>query len=306
MAWPILTLALALAMQSVSYLLVVCHLRNSLSPSITCATPIMTVRAHKIPAVLPTHAGLTVIPLEPTHVPLNPSGSQRAAVAHRRLTLLLPPALHALSLIGIVNSMSLVANQALRLAVPTNAEMFPVDLVSPSGCAKYSCTSMTLWTTKTTCSSNHADSIEYNPVLRREGVLHEIETFSLCCPLHYLFPSLFIAVVHGPVSATHPSPFGTVHNASLLHHILNLHTPLLPEIYLTKMCNQDVALISPEHAESIIWNEHNSDNELSESDQDESDRMFSFEVANMNEQEELVSVRKGFKAELRIGKTIPW
>ncbi|KAF9230093.1 hypothetical protein BU15DRAFT_69493, partial [Melanogaster broomeanus] len=65
--------------------------------------------------------------------------------------------------------------------------------------------------------------------------------------------------------------------------------------YLTKMCDQDVALISPEHAESIVWNEHNSDDELSESDQDESDRMFSFEVAKTNEQEESVSVRKGFK-----------
>ncbi|KAF9233642.1 hypothetical protein BU15DRAFT_79891 [Melanogaster broomeanus] len=58
---------------------------------------------------------------------------------------------------------------------------------------------------------------------------------------------------------------------------------------------QVVALISPEHAESIVWNEHNSDDELSESDQDESDRMFSFEVAKTNEQEESVSVRKGFK-----------
>lgn len=64
------------------------------------------------------------------------------------------------------------------------------------------------------------------------------------------------------------------------------------------MCDQDVALISPEHAESIVWNEHNSDDELSESDQDESDRMFSFEVAKTNEQEESVSVRKGFKVRI--------
>ncbi|KAF9233644.1 hypothetical protein BU15DRAFT_90252 [Melanogaster broomeanus] len=70
--------------------------------------------------------------------------------------------------------------------------------------------------------------------------------------------------------------------------------------YLTKMCDQVVALISPEHAESIVWKGHKSDHEPSESDQDESDRMFSFEVAKTNEQEESVSVRKGFKCTMEL------
>ncbi|KIJ61776.1 hypothetical protein HYDPIDRAFT_115606 [Hydnomerulius pinastri MD-312] len=65
--------------------------------------------------------------------------------------------------------------------------------------------------------------------------------------------------------------------------------------YLTKMCDQVIALISPEHAKSIVWSERDSDDELPEKDQDESDRMFTFEVAKTNEQEESVSVRQGFK-----------
>ena len=64
------------------------------------------------------------------------------------------------------------------------------------------------------------------------------------------------------------------------------------------MCDQVIALISPEHAESIVWNERSSEDELSEGDQDESDRMFSFEVAKTNEQEESVSVRKGFRVRI--------
>ncbi|KAF9218569.1 hypothetical protein BS17DRAFT_720337 [Gyrodon lividus] len=67
--------------------------------------------------------------------------------------------------------------------------------------------------------------------------------------------------------------------------------------YLTKMCDQVVALISSEHAQTIIWNENDEDdNDALEVDQDESDRMFTFEVAQTNEQEESVTVREGFRA----------
>ncbi|KIJ64834.1 hypothetical protein HYDPIDRAFT_111462 [Hydnomerulius pinastri MD-312] len=67
--------------------------------------------------------------------------------------------------------------------------------------------------------------------------------------------------------------------------------------YLTKMCDQVVALISSEHAQTIVWSEQDEDvDDLLGADQDESDRMFTFEVAQTNEQEESVSVREGFKA----------
>ncbi|KAF9231333.1 hypothetical protein BU15DRAFT_82541 [Melanogaster broomeanus] len=66
--------------------------------------------------------------------------------------------------------------------------------------------------------------------------------------------------------------------------------------YLTKMCDQVIALISSEHAQTIVWNENDEDNDDTLVDQDESDRMFTFEVAQTNEQEESVTVREGFKA----------
>ena len=62
------------------------------------------------------------------------------------------------------------------------------------------------------------------------------------------------------------------------------------------MCDQVVSLISPEHAQIILWSEEDSgDEDMIGVDQDESDRMFTFEVAQTNEQEEMVAVRKGFK-----------
>ncbi|KAF8419128.1 hypothetical protein L210DRAFT_3510849 [Boletus edulis BED1] len=68
--------------------------------------------------------------------------------------------------------------------------------------------------------------------------------------------------------------------------------------YLTKMCDQVVSLISSEHAATIIWSERDSEDEDDnlDIDQDVSDRMFTFEVAQTNKQEETVTVRRGFKA----------
>ncbi|KIJ61761.1 hypothetical protein HYDPIDRAFT_115585 [Hydnomerulius pinastri MD-312] len=65
--------------------------------------------------------------------------------------------------------------------------------------------------------------------------------------------------------------------------------------YLTKICDQVTALISEEHAKSIVWSEPDNDDELAESDEDDTDRLFTFEVSKTNEQEEGVSVRPGFK-----------
>ena len=68
--------------------------------------------------------------------------------------------------------------------------------------------------------------------------------------------------------------------------------------YLTKMCDQVVSLISSEHAQTIIWSEEDSevDDTLEDSeDEDESGRIVDFEVAQTSEQEETVTVRKGFR-----------
>ncbi|KAG0705087.1 hypothetical protein DFH29DRAFT_316434 [Suillus ampliporus] len=68
--------------------------------------------------------------------------------------------------------------------------------------------------------------------------------------------------------------------------------------YLTKMCDQVTALVSPKHSRSIVWSEQEDEGTLMETEegQDESDRMFTFEVTKTNEQEEAVKSRPGFKA----------
>lgn len=45
----------------------------------------------------------------------------------------------------------------------------------------------------------------------------------------------------------------------------------------------------------MIWSNSISDDQLSESDEDDTDRLFTFEVAKTKEQEEGVSVRQGFE-----------
>ncbi|CAK5283767.1 unnamed protein product [Mycena citricolor] len=73
--------------------------------------------------------------------------------------------------------------------------------------------------------------------------------------------------------------------------------------YLTKLADQVVCLVSSEHARSIVWNEDSDGLEtpigLDLDLQEASDRMFSFEVAKTNEQEEDVSTREGFETILR-------
>jgi len=65
------------------------------------------------------------------------------------------------------------------------------------------------------------------------------------------------------------------------------------------MCDQLTALISPEHSRSIVWSEREDEDEDTlmemEDEQDESDRMFTFEVRKSNEQEEAVKPRPGFQ-----------
>ncbi|KAJ6519114.1 hypothetical protein C8R45DRAFT_851769, partial [Mycena sanguinolenta] len=62
--------------------------------------------------------------------------------------------------------------------------------------------------------------------------------------------------------------------------------------YLNKVADQVVCLISPEHARTIVWNDEAED--ISMDIEEGSDRLFTFEVAKTNEQEETVSVCPGF------------
>lgn len=68
--------------------------------------------------------------------------------------------------------------------------------------------------------------------------------------------------------------------------------------YLTTMCDQIMALISPDHARSIVWIGQEGKDPVIKMDKEEdvSDRMFTFEVMKTNEQEEAVKLRPGFKA----------
>ena len=58
-----------------------------------------------------------------------------------------------------------------------------------------------------------------------------------------------------------------------------------------------MSLISPEHAQTILWSEedHEDEDDMREINPGASARMFKFEVAQTNEKEESVTVRKGFK-----------
>ncbi|KAI0250874.1 hypothetical protein BJV78DRAFT_526274 [Lactifluus subvellereus] len=65
--------------------------------------------------------------------------------------------------------------------------------------------------------------------------------------------------------------------------------------YLTKICDQVVALLSFEHSASIVWTDEDSDTESVDVDVDDSDRLFTFEVAKTKEQKESASSRPGFQ-----------
>ncbi|KAG1848095.1 hypothetical protein DFJ58DRAFT_729994 [Suillus subalutaceus] len=67
--------------------------------------------------------------------------------------------------------------------------------------------------------------------------------------------------------------------------------------YLTTICDQVMALISPEHARSVVLNGQEGEDIMEmDENQDEYDRMFTFEVRKTNEQEEAIKPRPGFKA----------
>lgn len=61
-----------------------------------------------------------------------------------------------------------------------------------------------------------------------------------------------------------------------------------------KTCDQVIGLISPDHAQTIVWNDEDED-VFTDEDNEESDRLFTFEVSKTNEQEESVIARAGFQ-----------
>jgi hypothetical protein len=61
------------------------------------------------------------------------------------------------------------------------------------------------------------------------------------------------------------------------------------------MCDQVIALLSPDHSASIVWSDADSDTESVDIDAGDSDRLFTFEVAKTNEQEESAVSRPGFQ-----------
>ena len=63
--------------------------------------------------------------------------------------------------------------------------------------------------------------------------------------------------------------------------------------YLTKLCDQLVCLISTEHSELIVWGDE-ADYASSDSEDDESDQLFDFILAETSKQEENVVARQGF------------
>ena len=70
----------------------------------------------------------------------------------------------------------------------------------------------------------------------------------------------------------------------------------LVDRYLTKICDQVVALLSPEQSASIVWNDGQNIAESADMDVgDDSDRLFTFEVEETDEQEENVFTRPGFQ-----------
>ncbi|KAI6020260.1 hypothetical protein BKA83DRAFT_674992 [Pisolithus microcarpus] len=69
--------------------------------------------------------------------------------------------------------------------------------------------------------------------------------------------------------------------------------------YLTKMCDQVVALISSAHAQTIVWSDGDEDEDEARDEDDEGGRIINCVVDRTTEQEESVQVREGFKVASR-------
>jgi hypothetical protein len=70
--------------------------------------------------------------------------------------------------------------------------------------------------------------------------------------------------------------------------------------YLTKIADQVLALVSPSQASRLVWKSNTENDDYDDdfgefNDEEDSDRLFSFEVSKSKEQEENVTAREGFK-----------
>jgi hypothetical protein len=66
--------------------------------------------------------------------------------------------------------------------------------------------------------------------------------------------------------------------------------------YLTKICDQVVALLSEEHSTSLVWgDDEDGDAGSVDIDTGEEDRLFTYEVEKRNEQEDNAFSRPGFQ-----------
>ena len=68
--------------------------------------------------------------------------------------------------------------------------------------------------------------------------------------------------------------------------------------YLTKIADQVVCLMSKDHASAIVWRQEESFDDDGSIDDDETDRLFAFEVSKTNEQDEGVQSRPGFQVSI--------
>jgi hypothetical protein len=76
---------------------------------------------------------------------------------------------------------------------------------------------------------------------------------------------------------------------------LNCIMPLIHYRYLTKISHQTMVLVAPEHASRIVWRSEDDVDDMNvDDDEDEADRMFSFEVSKTKEQDENVTAKPGF------------
>lgn len=65
--------------------------------------------------------------------------------------------------------------------------------------------------------------------------------------------------------------------------------------YLTKLCDQVIALLSPEYSASIVWDNGDNDAESADINTGNTDRRFTYEVSKKNEQDESAVARPGFQ-----------
>ncbi|KDQ64239.1 hypothetical protein JAAARDRAFT_220269 [Jaapia argillacea MUCL 33604] len=70
--------------------------------------------------------------------------------------------------------------------------------------------------------------------------------------------------------------------------------------YLSKITDQTAALLSDDHAKSLLWQQESHDAVSEASYLDDSDRLFTFHVAKSTEQEEGVTSKQGFTVDLKM------